>query len=103
MDENVRGYYKYIGGQLSLLHKGYGARAMVSLAGGVRSEKGYDMQQKYKDKYVVDREVDGSLSSWVPSGCRCEKSWTARAGSWGQVLSCGRHAPSGTLVTRSSA
>ncbi len=61
MDENVRGYYKYIGGQLALLHKGYGARAMVALAGGVRSEKGYDMQQKYKDKYVVDREVDGAM------------------------------------------
>ncbi len=61
MDENVRGYYKYIGGQLALLHKGFGARAMVALAGGVRSEKGYDMQQKYKDKYVVDREVDGAM------------------------------------------
>ena len=61
MDENVRGYYRYIGGQITLLHKGYGARAMVALAGGVRSEKGYDMQQKYKDKYVVDREVDGAM------------------------------------------
>ena len=61
MDENVRGYYKYVGGQLALLHKGYGARAMVALAGGVRSEKGYDLQQKYKDKYVVDREVDGAM------------------------------------------
>ena len=61
MDENVRGYYKYIGGQITLLHKGYGARAMVALAGGVRSEKGYDLQQKYKDKYVVDREVDGAM------------------------------------------
>ena len=61
MDENVRGYYKYVGGQLALLHKGFGARAMVALAGGVRSEKGYDMQQKYKDKYVVDREVDGAM------------------------------------------
>ena len=62
MDENVRGYYKYVGGQLALLHKGYGARAMVALAGGVRSEKGYDLQQKYKDKYVVDREVDGAMA-----------------------------------------
>ena len=61
MDENVRGYYKYVGGQLALLHKGFGARAMVALAGGVRTEKGYDMQQKYKDKYVVDREVDGAM------------------------------------------
>ena len=52
MDENVRGYYKYVGGQLALLHKGFGARAMVALAGGVRTEKGYDMQQKYKDKYA---------------------------------------------------
>jgi hypothetical protein len=43
-EENVRGYFKYIAGQLTLLHKGYGARAMVSLAGGSRSEKGYDMQ-----------------------------------------------------------
>jgi len=60
-EENVRGYFKYIAGQLTLLHKGYGARAMVSLAGGSRSEKGYDMQQKYKDKYVVDREVDGAM------------------------------------------
>jgi len=61
MDDNVRGYYRYIGGQITLLHKGYGARAMVALAGGVRSEKGFDMQQKYKDKYVVDREVDGAM------------------------------------------
>ena len=59
MDDNVKGYYKYNASLITILHREFGARALVSMAGGNRSEKGFDIEKKFK--LAQEREVDGSL------------------------------------------
>jgi len=59
MDENVKGYYKYTASLLSIVHREFGARALVAMSGGMRSEKGFDLEKKFK--LTQEREVDGSL------------------------------------------
>jgi Protein of unknown function (DUF1553)/Protein of unknown function (DUF1549)/Planctomycete cytochrome C len=59
MDENVKGYYKYTASLISIVHREFGPRALVAMSGGMRSEKGFDIEKKFK--LTQEREVDGSL------------------------------------------